>query len=106
MFYTPAGYTSTTCPCCGWRKHLYLKYNNEKTAKFELSKIMISKNDGNYLIDYIVPEDIRKAKTNIKLLKTHRRLTSKDQLRSQYNISTKQDITYVITEELDKLFGP
>lgn len=27
IFYTQAGYTSTTCPQCGFRKNLYLKYS-------------------------------------------------------------------------------
>jgi CRISPR-associated protein Cpf1 len=45
ILYTPAGYTSTTCPCCGWRKNLYLSYTNEKQAKEVLKKLMINQKD-------------------------------------------------------------
>lgn len=41
IFYTQAGYTSRTCPVCGWRKRLRgLKYKNRDKAK----KIFDSKN--------------------------------------------------------------
>jgi len=32
VFYTQAGYTSTTCPKCGFRKNLYIKYSNKEKA--------------------------------------------------------------------------
>ncbi len=39
IFYTNPAYTSATCPSCGFRKDLYIKYSNFKKAKEELKKI-------------------------------------------------------------------
>jgi CRISPR-associated protein Cpf1 len=52
ILYTPAGYTSTTCPCCGWRKNLYLSYSNEKQAKEALAKVMITQTDKWFILIY------------------------------------------------------
>lgn len=42
LFYTTAGYTSTTCPHCGWRKNLYLSYENIEKAKKDFANISIA----------------------------------------------------------------
>lgn len=52
LFYTTAGYTSTTCPRCGWRKNLYLTYENVKKAKADFVNIKITFEDGKFIFSY------------------------------------------------------
>lgn len=52
LFYTTAGYTSTTCPRCGWRKNLYLAYENIEKAKTDFADIKITFEDGKFIFSY------------------------------------------------------
>ncbi len=104
IFYTPAGYTSTTCPCCGRRKHLYLKYVNEKQAKADLSKINIIKDENSYMISYEMSDEANRWKKKDVRLNMKWTMETKDQTRSQYSPSTRVTTDYNITDELDKVF--
>ncbi|PZM86777.1 hypothetical protein DLH72_00110 [Candidatus Gracilibacteria bacterium] len=50
IFYTDPSYTSTTCPKCGFRKDLYLKYSNLKNAIGDIEKIDSITFEGNKFI--------------------------------------------------------
>ncbi len=104
VFYTPPGYTSTTCPCCGWRKHMTLKYVNEESAKKDLSKLSIYREKDSYIVHYTISQDMKKWKSDTTLLNTERSLTTHNQQRVQYDRKLKRDIPYDITQELHKLF--
>lgn len=61
VFYTQAGYTSRTCPLCGWRKRIQgLKYKNLEAAKKLFNPrngVQISYNGKEFVIRYLVIYD-------------------------------------------------
>lgn len=64
MFYIRANYTSTTCPCCWFRKNVYISNSatKEKQKKF-FENVAISFDGNKFVFDYeIVPD--KKKKTN------------------------------------------
>lgn len=81
LFYTQAGYTSTTCPVCWYRKNVYRKYESvEKTKQFFKDfNLKIQKIWSDYYFDYII-EAIADKYWN-KREKLDRKLTTKDQNR-------------------------
>ena len=54
IFYTDPSYTSATCPNCGFRKDLYIKYSNLKNAKISLEKNIdkIYFEDNKFIFEY------------------------------------------------------
>ncbi|HMT00919.1 MAG TPA: type V CRISPR-associated protein Cas12a/Cpf1 [Candidatus Absconditabacterales bacterium] len=105
VFYTPAGYTSTTCPCCGWRKNIYFKYENEKQAKIELEKLNIVRENNYFSITYTAEGGNKKGKiTGSVLNKTDRILTTKGQTRLQYDRASKNTKEYDITTDFNSVF--
>ncbi|OGF20863.1 type V CRISPR-associated protein Cpf1 [Candidatus Falkowbacteria bacterium RBG_13_39_14] len=52
LFYTAAGYTSKTCPDCGFRKNITLKYVNDKQLKEDLGKLKINFVEDHFKIKY------------------------------------------------------
>lgn len=86
LFYTAAGYTSKTCPKCGFRKNITLKYINDKQLKEDLRKLKIKVVDDYFQIEYNLSdfENNKKAK-NIK----DNELLQKVERESNFVVSSK-----------------
>ena len=99
MFYTAPWYTSTTCPCCGWRKNLYIDYKNEEQAKEVLKNLAITKIDKWYEIGYTVLGD-KKLWSPDK----SRKLATHWQIRYHYDTKTKLSKIYDMDKQFNELF--
>lgn len=104
IFYTQAGYTSRTCPQCGWRKRIQgLQYKNLETAKklFDPYRgVQVSFNGDEFVFKYLVMYERKSTKdwdkeaySNISRV----RWSSKDKKYITYNIGE-------ITKKLKSLF--
>lgn len=93
MLYTPAWYTSTTCPCCGWRKNIYISYENEKKAKQQLVTLTITKSDQDFLLSYIAQSKSATQET----------ITTQWQVRLMYDRQTKQTLEYTMTTKFAEI---
>jgi len=101
MFYTRANYTSTTCPCCWFRKNIYISNSDTKEKQkkaFEKIKIIFDWNK--FIFSYEIEQD-KKAKQ--KSNKTSFVINSNFS-RFKYN-SKKMLVEEIdINSELKKLF--
>ncbi len=62
MFYTRANYTSTTCPCCWFRKNIYISNSDTKEKqKKDFEKIDIKFDGEKFIFSYEIIQD-KKAK--------------------------------------------
>ncbi|MFZ1736077.1 MAG: hypothetical protein WAU31_04035, partial [Candidatus Moraniibacteriota bacterium] len=112
MLYTRAGYTSATCPECGWRRKpgMWDGYANEIQAKEFLQNISIKKKEGGYHISYQGKTEKKKNKKGEEYEITFQpeALSTKNVIRWQWrqgeNTGRGGIKKYDITEELDKLF--
>lgn len=104
IFYTQAGYTSRTCPQCGWRKRIQgLQYKNLEATKklFDPKKgVQISFNESEFIFKYLVMYD---KKTTENLDKEIYSNVS----RIRWNNTNRKYVSYEtgkITKELKDLF--
>lgn len=108
IFYTWSYYTSITCPCCGFRKNIYQKYENEiKFKNFIKNNILDIKSENeNFIIKYKIDEKVD-SKKNV-LEKTEFELKTKNQIRFQFIKSDKSKWWKIekinITESFENLF--
>ncbi|MDD5770392.1 MAG: type V CRISPR-associated protein Cas12a/Cpf1, partial [Candidatus Gracilibacteria bacterium] len=101
MFYTRANYTSTTCPCCGFRKNIYISNSDTKEKqKKAFEKIDIKFDGEKFIFSYEIEQD-KKAKQ--KSNKTSFAVNSSFS-RFKYNTLTKEIDTIDITSEFKKIF--
>jgi hypothetical protein len=68
IFYVPANYTSVTCPECGWRQRLYLKYKNINQAvkDFERIKVIYEPTKDRFVFEYGFEVKDNKKKNSFK----------------------------------------
>lgn len=105
IFYTTAGYTSTTCPKCGFRKSIYLNFQNIKKAKSDLQNIEISYDGKHFKFEYN-PKDFHnrfQSKTINKEFILSSDVTRLRYKRSKDNRSGTTE-EYDVTEGLKELF--
>lgn len=90
IFYTQASYTSKTCPNCGYRPNLSLKYENLEKAKIALQKLNISYDSDFFVISYklsdVANNQVKSQRGNI--------LYSDIERKSSFIVSTKDAIRY------------
>ncbi len=86
LFYTAAGYTSKTCPNCGFRKNITLKYVNDKQLKEDLGKLKIKAVDNYFQIEYKL-SDFEKDKKTKKF--KNNELFSKMERKNNFIVSSK-----------------
>ena len=92
IFYTRANYTSTTCPCCGFRKNIYISnWATKEVQKKAFENIDIKYDGEKFIFSYKVTQD-KKSK---EVLKQTAFSVNSNVLRLKYN-SRK-----MITEEID-----
>ncbi len=101
IFYTRANYTSTTCPCCWFRKNKYISNSSTlQKLKKEFEDIKIIFDWENFIFQYKI---IQNKKSKEKLNKTNFKLNSKFS-RFKYN-SKKMLVEEIdINEKLKDLF--
>lgn len=104
IFYTQAGYTSRTCPQCGWRKRIQsLQYKNLETTKKifnPITGIQISFNKSEFVFQYLVMYDR-------KITKNWDKEVYSNVSRIRWSIRDKKYKPYVtgeITKQLKDLF--
>ncbi|NTW46280.1 MAG: hypothetical protein HGB18_04510 [Candidatus Moranbacteria bacterium] len=109
MLYTRAGFTSTTCPVCGWRRKpgMWEAYANEEQARIYLGKVSIVRNDEGYEISHKGLHESRKNKRGSyeidyapEKLSTHRAVRYVWSRMNGKSVSNRIDVT----ERLDELF--
>lgn len=93
--YVNPAYTSTTCPTCGWRKTISLRYKNIPTAKEDLSKFQVKRNANMWynITYYYTPRDSRID------------ISTANQQRFRYDRSSKEIQNYKVTRLLDEVLG-
>jgi CRISPR-associated protein Cpf1 len=97
IFYTRANYTSTTCPCCGFRKNIYISNSDTKEKqKKAFEKIDITFDGENFIFSYEIIQD-KKAKQILN--KTDFSVNSNFS-RFKYNSLTKSIDTIDINSQL------
>ena len=110
MLYTRAGYTSTTCPDCGWRRKpgMWEMYANEKQARKYLERLSIVKGDAGYCISHKGNHETKKNK-NGEVYESHfgpERLITNGANRFVWKkrgeVGSYEKVC--ITEKLEKLF--
>lgn len=97
VFYTQAGYTSTTCPVCGFRKNVYKKYNNIKDTKKFIESMQIEYIHWYYSFSYSI--DSKQDKKWNDLERLDWKLITKSQIR--YYSSKNQEWKWWSVEALD-----
>jgi len=101
MFYTIANYTSTTCPCCWFRKNIYISNSDTKEKQKKVFEKVDIKFDGEkFIFSYEIEQD-KKAKQ--KSNKTSFAVNSNFS-RFKYNSKKMLVEDLNITEELKNLF--
>lgn len=101
MFYTRANYTSTTCPCCGFRKNIYISNSDTKEKQIKaFEKINIKFDGKKFIFSYEMEQD---KKTKQKSNKTSF-IVNSNFSRFKYNTLTKEIDNINITEELKRIF--
>lgn len=101
MFYTRANYTSTTCPCCGFRKNIYISNSDTKEKQIKaFEKINIKFDGKKFIFSYEMEQD---EKTKQKSNKTSF-IVNSNFSRFKYNTLTKEIDNINITEELKRIF--
>jgi CRISPR-associated protein Cpf1 len=93
IFYTEASYTSTTCPKCGWRKNIYIKYKNKVSAEKDLKKFdkIYFEND-NFIFEYKTSNFWKWSDEIVKLFSNRERLK---------NFRSEKANNQFITESVD-----
>lgn len=95
LFYTAAGYTSRTCPCCGYRRNIQFRFENIKKAeeKFKLFDDFIydSKNDM-FKLTYSLRKLVNKE--YLKPNKTKNKLYENVDRKDKFTLNTKDAIRY------------
>ncbi len=101
MFYTRANYTSTTCPCCWFRKNIYILNSDTKEKQRKaFEKIDIKFDWEKFIFSYEIVQDKKaKQKSNKASFVVNSNFS-----RFKYNTLTKEIDNINITEELKKLF--
>jgi len=101
MFYTRANYTSTTCPCCGFRKNIYISNADTKgKQKKAFEKIDIRFDGKKFIFSYQIEQE---KKVKEKINKTSFSINSNFS-RLKYNSKEKLVEEINITEKLKSLF--
>lgn len=97
IFYVNPVNTSTTCPKCWWKKDLYLKYKNGKTAIKDISnfdKIYFDKSKNNFVFIYNLKNFWLEKDLEISLNSNRDRIiTYRDKEALDNFVSTNIDIT-------------
>lgn len=86
LFYTQANYTSQTCPCCGFRRDIYLKYKNEEQAKNdfkEIKSIVYEKEKDRFIIEYWK----NKVYSNVERMKYDKTLNNNKWWTLKFNVN-------------------
>lgn len=92
MFYTQAGYTSQTCPCCGYRKSFSTRHKNAENTKKFFENVSITRTDQEYVFELAGSNGI-----GWKLSSDVWRYSWENQQMKHYKKGK-------LTEKLDKLF--
>jgi hypothetical protein len=69
LFFTQAAYTSTTCPVCGFRKNIYLKYENINKSLEFIKKLDIDYKNWDFYFTYQIEERQDKKKNKLKTIR-------------------------------------
>lgn len=107
LLYTTAGYTSTTCPRCGWRKNLYISYENIEKAKKDFANIKILFRNNRFTFTYTsTTEQGGKGKKTKSFEKEWTIYSDVSRLRGQKNSSGVWEVKEYknLTEKLLNLF--
>ncbi len=92
IFYTDPSYTSATCPKCGFRKDLYIKYSNLENARKDIQKIDSITFDGKkFIFEY----------NNKKVFSDRDRKINKRNSELNHNFETHN---YFVNDKLINLF--
>lgn len=106
VFYTQAGYTSTTCPKCWFRKNIYRKYKSIADSKKFIEGIKIEYKNWNYMFEYNIESKKDSKKNDLK--KLNWQVNTRDQIR--FHASKNKDWKwrnveeFNITEKFNELF--
>jgi len=115
VFYTQASYTSKTCPKCGFRKNITLKYINDKQVKDDLKKLKIKPVDDYFKIEYKLSDfsenNKKKKNKDNELLAEYQRkndfiIYSNVKRMRWHNINTKLAKRELDGEKIIKKFPP
>lgn len=101
IFYTRANYTSTTCPCCWFRKNIYISNSDSKEKqKKTFEKIDIKFDWEKFIFSYEIEQD-KKAKQ-----KSNKTSFSVNSNFSRFKYNSKKMLVEEIniTEEFKKIF--
>ena len=90
IFYTQASYTSKTCPQCGFRPNIGLRYESQEKAKVVVDKINIKYENGCFAISY-KPSDFIKNQVASKRGNT---LYGSMDRENDFTLSTKDATRY------------
>lgn len=101
MFYTRANYTSTTCPCCWFRKNIYISNSDTKEKqKKAFEKINIKFDWERFIFSYEIEQD-KKAKQKSNKISF---AVNSNFSRFKYNSKKMLVEELNINEELKKIF--
>ncbi|MDD4530865.1 MAG: type V CRISPR-associated protein Cas12a/Cpf1, partial [Candidatus Gracilibacteria bacterium] len=106
IFYTDASYTSTTCPNCGWRKDVYIKYKNKESAEKDFKKfdkIYFDNKKNSFVFEYKPVNFGGKIKEVTTVFSNRERIkTSRDEATQNQFTSKEIDVTQKLKDSFEK----
>jgi CRISPR-associated protein Cpf1 len=105
MFYTRANYTSTTCPCCWFRKNLYISNSDTKEKQKKVfEKIDIKFDWEKFIFSYEIPKEVKSQSGKKQILNRTNFSINSDILRLKYDTKKMSVETIEINQKLIELF--
>jgi len=95
VFYTAAGYTSKTCPCCGYRRNIQFQFENvnKAEAKFRLfDNFEYDSKEDIFKITYSLHKLVNKE--YLKPSKAKNKLYDNEDRKDTFTLSTKYATRY------------